>query len=110
MTSWLKIGILLVYTAIMIGLGWHEKAIRVKADKAAWLQEQIDADTAKQKQVEQRAALAESALAAERQVTSSLNQKWSAARASKTHPDCRLSDAALGVLKDATDPVRHVSP
>ncbi|MCE9562113.1 MAG: hypothetical protein K8U57_08665 [Planctomycetes bacterium] len=108
MTIWYKIAILIAALTAFGGEVWYIKGKFELADKAESLSEQIELTRVAQQKIDQRAVLAEAALATERQITASLNQKWSKARASKSHTDCSLPADALGVLKDATDPVRHV--
>lgn len=108
MNLWWKIGLIAAALTAFGGEVWYVRGKFEKADQAEAMAEQIKLSRTAQQKIEQRAAQAEAALASERQLTASLNQKWSKLRVSKNHTDCQLDAGTVGLLKDATDPVRHV--
>lgn len=107
MTVWWKAGIILALLAFQDFVVWHVKDKFDQAAQAEALKAQIEATAEKQKAVEAQAAEAEAALLTERKKTAILNQKWGAYRATN-HTDCKLPDGAIGLLEDASSPVRDL--
>ena len=104
MIAWYKIGLILAFLALYGGAVWHVKAKFDQAAQEAILEAQVAATARRQAEIETVARAAESDLLTERQKSAMLDKKLGAIRADKTHSDCRLDAATLGLLADATKP------
>ena len=81
--------------------GYHVRGAFDDVAAQKLLNEQMEASKAAQDEINAKAAKVEADLAAERQKSSDLQKRWSKLNA-KPHTACKLSDDAIGVLKDAT--------
>jgi hypothetical protein len=110
MTFWWKLGIAALIVIALVDFGMYFKGKIDEAEQASALRDQIKATAELNHQLQQKSEQAEARQAADRQVITDLNQKWSAARAKKTHPDCGLDADSLSLLGQATVPHTHGRP
>jgi hypothetical protein len=104
MTAWWKLGLILAALAFQDAVVWHVKSKFDTAAQEEVLRAQIAATAKKQAEVEAVAQAAETELLTERQKSAMLGKTLGIIRATKTHHDCVLDAATLGLLRDATSP------
>jgi hypothetical protein len=104
MTLWWKLAIVLTLLTFQDAVVWRVKGKFDTAAQEEVLQAQIAATAKKQAEIETVAKAAETELLTERQKSAMLGKTLGTIRATKTHHDCKLDAATVGLLRDATRP------
>ena len=108
MNFWWRIGLIAAFLAIYGAAVWHARGIFDQAAQESILEAQIKEAAKKQSLMEASAKTVEADLLTERQKTAMLTKKLGVSRADKTHSNCKLDAATLGVLEDATSPSHNL--